>query len=197
MLSLNVNGERFMDESVKINFGNACNAVTRQSNRCVFHIFDSNILDYYINARLDFHLGNPDCPDRDTLEKFINEETAKGCEHYFIANSINELAEKTDIDPAELKATINEYNLAGENKRDDIFMKDAKYLIPLKGPRYYAGRFFIGIYNSMVGIKINYKTEVLNPDGRPIPGFAGGNLTPIQRDAANGVPSFLFQVIIT
>ncbi|NLK89473.1 MAG: FAD-binding protein, partial [Clostridiaceae bacterium] len=48
-------------------------------------------------------------------------------------------------------------------------------LKPLKGPRFYAIAFYPGAYGSLGGIKINYKTEVLDEEWNKIPGlYAAG-----------------------
>ena len=56
-----------------------------------------------------------------------------------------------------------------------VFQKDVKYLRPVRQPKFYAARFFPSAYGSLGGIKINYKTEVLNKQDRVIPGlYAAG-----------------------
>ena len=74
-----------------------------------------------------------------------------------------------------LKKTVAEYNEACETGRDYLFHKNPKYLRPLIKPRFYAGRFSLGGYGSLGGIKINWKTEVLTKDQDVIPGlYAAG-----------------------
>ena len=70
-----------------------------------------------------------------------------------------------------LNKTVTEYNRACETGRDELFFKKAKYMMPVRRPPFYAARFFCGGYGSLGGIRINYKTEVLNKNGKVIPGF--------------------------
>jgi len=93
-----------------------------------------------------------------------------------VADSIEELAEKTGIDPSGLKKTLAEYNRSCEKGYDDLFNKPHRYLRPLKTPKFYAARFFPGAYGSVGGIKINHRTEVLDKNWDEIPGlYAAGN----------------------
>lgn len=98
-----------------------------------------------------------------------------GYEYLYEADSLDELAEKTGIDPDGLKATVEEYNRFCEDGFDPIFNKGRKYLKPLKKPKYYAGKQIPGAYGSLGGIKINYKTEVIDNHWKKIPGlYAAG-----------------------
>ena len=86
-----------------------------------------------------------------------------------------ELAEKAGINYDNLKNTIDVYNRACETGRDELFHKNAKYLRPIKKPRFYAGRLFPGAIGSLGGIKINHRTEILTKNDETIPGlYAAG-----------------------
>ena len=97
-----------------------------------------------------------------------------GDPYLFAADSIEELAAKTGINLENLQKTVAEYNAACKT-RDTLFNKNIRYLKPLKGPRYYAVALYPGAYGSLGGIKINYKTEVVDSECEPIPGlYAAG-----------------------
>ncbi len=50
-----------------------------------------------------------------------------------------------------------------------------KYLKPINGPKYYALKFAPSAYGSIGGIRINYKTEVVDKDNQVISGlYAAG-----------------------
>ena len=58
---------------------------------------------------------------------------------------------------------------------DELFEKDRRYMKPVKKAPFYAVKFFIGAYGTLGGIKINYKTEVVDEMDEPIPGlYAAG-----------------------
>jgi fumarate reductase flavoprotein subunit len=110
------------------------------------------------------------------FDKSIQNALDQGYQHLFVADSIEELAEKTGINPAGLQKTVGEYNESCERGYDELFNKPHPYLRPLKTRKFYAARLFPSAYGSVGGIKINHRTEVLDKDWDVIPGFyAAGN----------------------
>lgn len=92
------------------------------------------------------------------------------------ADSIEELAEITGMDPAILSATIAEYNTACAAGSDPTFFKDPKYLNPLgeSGP-WFAIKCVPEVYSSLGGVAVNENMQVLDENGLPIPGlYAAG-----------------------
>jgi fumarate reductase flavoprotein subunit len=99
----------------------------------------------------------------------------RGYKDVFVTDSLGELASKTGINSEGLKRTVEEYNGFCEKGFDPVFNKSHHLLRPVKKPKFYAGRLVPGAYGSLGGIKINYKTEVLNKDWKKIPGlYAAG-----------------------
>jgi fumarate reductase flavoprotein subunit len=85
------------------------------------------------------------------------------------------LATKMGIEPAALRATVDEYNSFCEKGHDDLFAKEPKYLRPLKEPRCYALKCNAVFLGTLGGIKINHKMEVVDKKENPILGlYAGG-----------------------
>jgi fumarate reductase flavoprotein subunit len=176
-LMVNLDGERFINEEIMLNHSFTANALTRQKNKCGFVIFDqaakkafeAGYVKDYPNAKVD-------------VDAYLKVVIEKGHQNIFVADSIEELARKTGINLNNLKQTIEVYNKACENGRDEVFNKNPKNLIAVKQPKFYAGKYFPGGYGTRGGIKINYKTEVLNKDLDPIPG-----LYAVGVDAANAI----------
>jgi fumarate reductase flavoprotein subunit len=99
----------------------------------------------------------------------------KGNKEVFVAGSIEELAGKLGIDPAVLKATVDEYNRLCDKGHDDLFAKDPKYLQPLTRPDFYAIKAYTACLGTLGGIKINHRTEAIDKNGKVIPGlYAAG-----------------------
>ena len=173
-LMVNLQGERFVNEEVMSNTTFFSNALATQKNSVGFSIIDDTILNYYVKNGADkvslvFHIKSFDT---------YREEMAKAVQtdgkFFFAADSIEELADQMGVDKANLAKTVAEYNESCKS-RDLLFGKDARYLKPLKGPRFYAIAFYPGAYGSLGGIKINYKTEVLDNEWETIPGlYAAG-----------------------
>ena len=175
-LLVNLLGERFMNEEIMPNTAFTGNAISRQKERASFLIFDENIKNHMKTTKgFDFlHLVFP-YTNAGNFEALMKDALDSGYEYVYEADSLEELAGKTGIDPAGLKAAVEEYNRFCENGFDPIFNKSRKYLRPVKEPKFYAGKQLPGAYGSLGGIKINYRTEVIDKNWNKIPGlYAAG-----------------------
>jgi fumarate reductase flavoprotein subunit len=77
-----------------------------------------------------------------------------------------------------LKATIVEYNDFCNHGYDAIFAKERRYLLPLRRAPYYAIRCQPHILDTIGGIRINERMEVLDNNDKPIRGlYAAGVAT--------------------
>lgn len=178
-LLVNLNGERFIDEELIVTSLFAKNAISRQKDECAFSIFDEDKKNYYVEKGFDFidgfgiaQLGDPlhkAVGFENEMEKYLESEP----DRFFVADSIEELGQKIGINKEQLLKTIEEYNYVCDTGRDQGFGKQAKYLDPIRKPKYYASRIsrFPGVGGGNEGIKINYRTEVLNTDLESIPGL--------------------------
>lgn len=174
-LLVNLQGERFINEEIMGNTTFTGNAIARQINRCAVNIFDDAARKCYEEVKLDHVFTMAHVTKAEKLGAIIKENIAQGNENVFMADSIEELAQKTGVDPDGLKETVKEYNVACETGRDEIFHKDTRYLKPVKQPPFYAARFFPSAYGTLGGIKINHKTEVVGKDFKVIKGmYAAG-----------------------
>jgi fumarate reductase flavoprotein subunit len=173
-LMVNLLGERFMNEEVMGNPTFCGNAVSRQKGRCGFVIFDQGTLEAYEKNGFDWLNVMSAFAKTEGLVGVIK-EACQGSQYIFMADSLEELAGKTGINPATLAKSVEEYNKACDTGRDTIFHKNPKYLRALKKPTFFAGRYQPSAYGSLGGIKINYKTEVVTKDQDVIPGlYAAG-----------------------
>jgi fumarate reductase flavoprotein subunit len=174
-LLVNLLGERFMNEGIISNSSFTGNAISRQKNRSAFLIFDENIKNRMETIGFDsYHVVFPFTKVRN-FDVLIKVAFDKGYKDVFIADSLEELAGKTGIDSEGLKRTLEEYNSFCDKGFDPIFNKSHYFLRPIRRPKFYAGRLVPGAYGSLGGIKINYKTEVLNKNWKKIPGlYAAG-----------------------
>jgi fumarate reductase flavoprotein subunit len=174
-LMVNLLGERFINEDLMGNAAYTGNAIAQQKDRSGFTIFDTRIREHYEARGFDHPLGIATDLKVDDIEAVIQNSIKQGCPHLYIADSLEDLSEKTGIDLEGLKTTIGEYNAYAEKGRDAMFGRNWEHLRPLKGPRYYACRNMPSAYGSLGGIKINHKTEVLDKNWSRIPGlYAAG-----------------------
>lgn len=176
-LWVNQAGERFCDETITNYDTSEGNANARHKEGYTYNIFDDSVKERVMKVGVDKGVS-PDILPGQTLDDFdkdlqaaLESETTE----VFEANSIEELAVKTGMNPAVLRATLDEYNGFCEKGHDDLFAKNPKYLRPLRGPKFYAVKAHTVCLGTLGGIKINHRTEVLDKNGKVIPGlYAAG-----------------------
>jgi len=176
-LWINSRGERFCDESIAFYDSEVGNANARYKEGYTFSIFDDSIIQRMLEKGVDKNVGiaNPPGSKPVALEQEMKAALARNSSEVFEADSVEELARKIGVDPAVLKATVDEYNYFCAKGHDDLFAKDSRYLWALKGPKYYAVRARTVCLGTMGGIKINEKAEVIDKKGNPVPGlYAAG-----------------------
>lgn len=190
-LMVNLDGNRFINEEIMNNTVYTGNAIALQRERTAFTIIDDSILETYRKNGLDYvtihhNIKTIDNWDKE-LKAYLNREgieasglselhneEQKNQVNIFVADTLEELCEKTGINLENLKKTIEEYNKACTSY-DEMFFKKHKYMKPLKGGKYYAARHFPAGYGSLGGVKTNDKMEVLDSNGIKIPGlYASG-----------------------
>lgn len=179
-IMVNFLGERFVSEDLGGSHAVVGNSISIQPGRGAFMIFDGATEKYYEEHKEE-RFGGPGSQyvtfKHEDLDDNIREIQAKGYKYLYMADTLEDLCAQTGINLGGLLRTIDEYNQACALGRDDVFFKNPQYLRPFnkEQPKFYAGRFFCGAYNTVGGIKINYKTEVLTEDSQVIPGlYAAG-----------------------
>jgi fumarate reductase flavoprotein subunit len=92
------------------------------------------------------------------------------------ADTIEELAEKIEVDPVVLRATVDRYNEICAKGADDDYSKLPKYLDAIDDPPYHAVKADAHFYCTSSGVKIDRFCHVLGKDWNVIPHlFAAGN----------------------
>ncbi|MBC1921306.1 flavocytochrome c [Listeria grayi] len=93
------------------------------------------------------------------------------------SDTIEGLAAKINVPVKELEKTMQTWNEAVKNKKDQAFDRTTAMDHDLSKKPYYAIKIGPGIHYTMGGVKINTNTEVLNKAGKPITGlFAAGEV---------------------
>ena len=187
-LMINQLGDRFMNEGDLGNTTYAGNALALQPGNYGYCIMDEGILKHYKK-------NGPDIVDIvHPAEAFLNFDgqaklaVEQGYEAYFEAETIPELAEKLGIDADKLQATIDEYNAMCRCGVDSQFHKPQKYLHPITGKgKYLVGKYYLGAYGTVGGVRVNKYCEVLNKDHLPIEGLysAGSDANTLYGDSYN------------
>ncbi len=187
-LLINQFGERFMSEGEMGNTTYTGNALHMQPGNYGYCIMDEGILKEYKKNGPDM-VSLVHSP---TAVYEFDEQAAKAVEQgyggYFEAETIPELAEKLGIDADVLQDTIDEYNEMCETGADTKFHKQQCYLHPITGRgKYLVGKFYLGAYGTLGGVRINKYCEVLDENLLPIEGLysAGTDANTIYGDSYN------------
>jgi fumarate reductase flavoprotein subunit len=171
-------GERFCDEAVALYDTHSGNVNARfSSDGFTYSLFDESIVDRQIEGGIDRGLGLLYAPGYkpENFRKEMRAAVAAGSKEVFMADSLEQLAGMIDVDPAVLRATVDEYNDHCAREHDRLFAKDPKFLHPLVGPTFYAVKARTIALGTKGGIRVNEKLEVLDKKSAVIPGlYAGG-----------------------
>lgn len=149
---VNQDGKRFVDEVGTRDVVSA--AEIAQDGGFGYLIFDENMVD-----------------NSNVLKKYIEKGFTTQGETY------EELAKALGIPEDNFAATMEAWNKAVANKKDDEFGRTA-FTEPLAKAPYYAIKVSPGVHHTMGGVKINPNGEVIGTDGNVIPNlFAAGEVT--------------------
>jgi fumarate reductase flavoprotein subunit len=160
---VNTKGERFIDEATGYHVFESVNAVLRQPDKISYALLDDAI-------RNKFEEKMPG------LKNALKVESDKN--RVKIANSWNEIAEWIGADPQILKETVAQYNAFCRQGYDEHFAKERRYLLPLSRAPFYAIRGLPVLLDTIGGIKINERMQVLDTQNEVIKGlYAGGVVT--------------------
>lgn len=125
--------------------------------------------------------GAPDGPGGFDEAAMMAEMQRNLRKQVIIADSVEELAEKTGLPLENLRKTIDAYNEACLSGRDTTFYKDPEYLVPLIKPPFFANKRSAELKELAGVIKTNGNMEVLDQNFDVIPGLyaIGGVASPI------------------
>lgn len=174
-LLVNQFGKRVMNEEYMQNATYLSNVVANQKDRVCYSIVDTSIVKAYIRNGVDVVSMVRTETDVSDFYDAVKMAQENGNESFYIADTIEELAEKMNIDPDTLTETVDDYNDYCDSV-DEEFFKQKKYMRAVhKGP-FYAARVRSGGYGTVGGIRINENCQACDADFMPIPGlYAAGS----------------------
>ena len=149
---VNQDGKRFTDELLTRDVVSA--AELEQPGSYAYIIFDQRLRD-----------------GLKAIEKYVSTGiTVQG-------DTIEELAEKIDVDPATLAETLKNWNQYVADQNDPDFGRTTGMDKDLSQAPFYAIKIAPGIHHTMGGVHIDTDARVIDKDGNPIPGlFAAGEV---------------------
>ena len=174
-LKVNADGHRFINESGT--YENILHADEFQKGHCHYTLFDSNWVKYAKQFKMHgcsrlypFENGaQPNIPWQVFQKKYFPVLLEKG--FLMKADTIEELAEKLLLPPAELAKTVKRYNELVKKGKDEDYGKEPFRLSPLDKPPFYGAKNTGDILCTLNGIVINTNMNALDNDLNPIPGL--------------------------
>ncbi len=172
-LWVNSSGMRFTDESTSNAFSEAANGIYAQHGHSGWVIFDNNTVDYMVEKGIDSGIGVlvPVGTKLTELRQDIRDALAAESDGFKEAASVAELAQKIGVPAKNLEETVAEYNRTCESQHDPMFLKDRRYLKPLKGKTLYALRLKSYFFSAYGGLVTNRSHQVLDTNHQPISGL--------------------------
>lgn len=156
VIDVNKNGERFVKEDARRDEFVA--AIKKQPGGMCYDINDSSI----VKPLNSFN------EDVETLVKIGR---------IYKADTLADLAKQLNMPAEKLEATVAEYNKMVEAKNDPKFGRKL-FDRPITKPPFYATPRAPSIHHTMGGLLISTNAQVLDKNGKPIPGlFAAGEVT--------------------
>ncbi len=175
---INKMGERFIDESQGLHAFVGATAVLRQPEKVGYILLDERMIQSIENNgvilgrgkdRTLFRRGMPG------LQKELCNAAVTNNSRVKIAENWADLAGWIGAEPEVLESNINQYNNFCDTGYDQEFVKNPKYLVPLRTGPFYAIKAELIFLQTVGGLKVNDRMEVLNHQNMPIPGlFAAG-----------------------
>ena len=156
VIDVNKNGERFVKEDARRDEFVA--AIRKQPGGVVYDINDSSIVK--------------------PLNSFNEDvETLVSIGRIYKADSLADLAKQLGMPADKLEATVAEFNKMVEAKNDPKFGRKL-FDRPIVKPPFYATPRAPSIHHTMGGLQISTNAQVLDKNGKPIPGlYAAGEVT--------------------
>jgi fumarate reductase flavoprotein subunit len=162
-LWVNRDGKRFVDEASGAHPFESVNALLNQPGRVCY-----TLLDDATRKKAGAYI--------DDLEKLLRGEAKR--DKVKISCSLEEIAGWIGAEPAVLRATVDEYNGFCARGYDEHFAKDRRYLCPILEAPFYAARGEPYVLDTLGGIQVNERMEVLDVGRQNIPGlYAAGVAT--------------------
>lgn len=171
-LNVNTRAERYQREDVSAPY--TAHHLLSQPEMKAYGIWTKNYPQTIIDRGQEWYLFGSDytLPPKTAEEMIAIWDAGAEEGSYFKADTLDELAQKLELDPAKLKETVAHYNELVKAGVDTDFYKDPTYLVEIEetGP-YYAAVNTCTFMTIMGGLRTSADMEVCDANDEPIPGL--------------------------
>lgn len=167
----NERGERFCNEECIKDWATSGNLGAQQKH--IFVVVDDDFVEKIetagpVTKRTNYFVENEPVPVfRSEIEEALTRENPRVVK----GNTIEEVAEQLGIEPAALKAHIDQWNGYVDAGVDADFQKDPKYMRKIQTPPFYGFKTMLAFYGTVGGMKVDEYARVMDKSHAPIPGF--------------------------
>lgn len=156
---VNKEGNRFVDEGARRDV--MTKALFQQKDSYMWVILDKH----------SYPTGSTKNNFNETIDQLVGEGRA------FKADTLEDLAKQIGVNADNLKKAVEEFNKAVEKGGPDAFGRTL-FKDKIDSPPYYAGARVPTVHHTMGGIEINTMAQVMDKNGKVIPGlYAAGETT--------------------
>jgi fumarate reductase flavoprotein subunit len=175
---INRKGERFADEFISSRFTEAANSIYRQPGKVCYTILNEELKKYIVQDLLIKHKPWANLGSHEEWAANLDDEIRSQINTGKIlkSDSWDEIAHWIGASPDIFKSSLETYNSFCESAYDDEFLKDKKYLLPIKKPPFYAIKCCIDCVATHGGIKVNDKMEIVDTQDNPVKGLYAAGL---------------------
>lgn len=194
---VDLNGKRFVAEPMapRMDPFDTGHVLLQHPKGKSYFLFSANSLQKIIDdsqANGEAHDFNPfalpPLPPLATIDGWFREYMVKGSREAVVADTVEELAQLIGVDPAALRATVDEYNAGCAEGTDWAYFKDPAYLVPLSEGPFYALGGKLSTDGAFGGVKVNADMQAYRPDGSLVDGlFATGDFASGRHIVMDGV----------
>ncbi len=161
---VNKHGKRVINE--KASLGELTDITVIQPDKILYLVMDNTGYKRYLDKSLEDKL----VPNEEELLKWLGIKN-EGKPVMVKANTIEEAAKAIGIQPDALVATVQAWNVMAQNGKDTEFGRDQPN--PVVAPPFWIVEQKPRFATTLGGLKANADMQIMNKEGKPIPGLYG------------------------
>ena len=166
LLTVSQQGDRYMNERLPIEFRS--NATEKVGGKA-YVVFDQKTVREFMTTGQRFGFGAPSVLPQ--LQEGLDLALSENADWIARADSLEELAEKTGMDPERLGVSVSKINQYTADGYDPDYYLEKKALFSIEEGPFYAVEVVLGMYATVGGSQVTKDLQVVNTKGEIVPGL--------------------------